>query len=113
MQLKRALISSGTLLALTASLTLGGAVTPASPAIWSKKRDLLVLLIEFRQNHEVDVVGYDGKLKGRKSGAYAWIGSKRPTTSLPWYLGLNKKWVISPSCVIVIWISPRVSFISY
>jgi len=100
MQLKRALISSGTLLALTASLTLGGAVTPASPAIWSKKRgNYRILTVEIYSNNEVDVTGYDGKLKGKKSGAYTWIGSKPGMASFSGYLGLSKKRVISPSCV--------------
>jgi len=90
MQLKPMLIGTGTLAIAAASLILGR-VAAAIPATGSEKRSdewlglkLLRVLQHDNQakkiNHQppdilqpndiVQTVGYDGKLKGRKSGAY-------------------------------------------
>jgi len=82
MQLKTVLITLGTL-ALAASPTLGRVVTPANSAIaGSEKRNTdngtlhLVVDNHLQDDYQVDVIGYDGRLKGRKSAAYTWIGLK-------------------------------------
>ena len=53
---------------------------PASSASWPKKRDedpgTLYLIADdhLKESSRIDVVGYDGRLKGTKSAAYSWIG---------------------------------------
>jgi len=84
MQLKTVLITLGTL-TLAASPTLGRVVTPANSAIRPEKRntdDTLRLIVDnhLSVDYQMDVVGYDGRLKGRKSAAYTWIGLKHGET---------------------------------
>jgi len=91
MQLKTMLIGTGTLAIAAASLTLGRGAA-AIPATGSEKRSDVLLglkLLRVLKGDDqakpiihvppdilhpgdiVQTVGYDGKLKGRKSGAYA------------------------------------------